>query len=88
MNILNETENKLLQRKEVAIKLEHDSNPDYTTVSAMLAEKFKVEEARLSINKIFNNYGSRSFTIDAFIYNSLEAKQKFEPKKKEKKGAS
>ena len=37
MNILNETENKLLQRKEVAIKLEHDSNPDYTTVSAMLA---------------------------------------------------
>lgn len=82
---MNEFYNSLLKRKEVTATLSSASNPGFAFSTKFIAEHFKVGEDVVSIKKIENNYGSREFRVFAFVYDTVDAKSKTEPKIKEAK---
>lgn len=88
MEIVKETKNDLLKRKEILFKLDSDSNPGFETARKTLADKMKVEDDKIAIKFVKNNFGTHSFIVEAFVYNSKEDKERIEPKVKPKKGAA
>lgn len=76
--------NNLMKRREVVIELESPSNPGYQAAKEAISSKFKVDESCVLIKKVEGSFGSNKFTIDAFIYDSVENRQSAEPKKKGK----
>ena len=87
MKVLKEFKNSLLKRKEIRAEMDGDSNPGAVAVSKMVAEQFKVKEDQVAVRKIGSEFGESRFVIDAFVYDSAEAKTKTEPKIKVKKKA-
>lgn len=85
MEILNETQNNLLKRKEVNLKLNSASNPGFEESKKSVAEKFKAELDNIAVKRVINNFGTNEFFIEAFIYESLQDKERVEPKPKQKK---
>lgn len=85
LNIIQEKENKLFNRKEVQVSLDSEITPNKTEVEKSLSEKFSVPVEAIAVKKISGQFGSKSFTITANVYASEEDKKKIEPKKKEKK---
>ena len=79
--------NSLLKRREVIAILSSIGNPGIVQSSKFISEKFKVGEDVISVKRIENNYGSKEFSVHAFIYDSLDDKAKVEPKLKEVKAA-
>jgi ribosomal protein S24E len=84
MKIKTEFKNDLLNRREVVVLLDSESNPGFENVTKLLAEKFKSDVAHVVVKGIRNNYGSKEFVIESFIYDSAEHKHKTERKKKVK----
>jgi len=87
MDILNETKNELLKRREILVALESESNPGLENSKKSLAEKFKAEFDSIAVKHIKNNFGTNEFLIEAFIYESQADKEKIEPRIKPKKKA-
>lgn len=87
MNITHEHMNKLLNRREVVIKLEQTSPPTHAHVSEMVATHFKTTPEQVAVKSIGSHYGSHHFTVNAFVYDSAESKKNIEPRIKEKKAA-
>jgi ribosomal protein S24E len=87
MEIINETQNTLLKRKEVLASLPSESNPGLENTKKSLSEKFKAELDKIAIKHVKNNFGTNEFLVEAFIYESLEDKDRIEPKVKPKKKA-
>lgn len=85
MNVLNDFRNELLKRKEIEIVLTAEKNPGMKDAAKDIAAKFKVGEEVVVVKAVRSRFGRDSFTIEAMIYDSVEDKNKFEPKKKEKK---
>lgn len=77
--------NGLLKRREIVIEIKHGENPGNEGSRKMIAEQLKADESLIAIKKVEGNFGSDNFVIEAFIYDSAEARDKIEPKKKEKK---
>ncbi|PIN77743.1 hypothetical protein COV15_01530 [Candidatus Woesearchaeota archaeon CG10_big_fil_rev_8_21_14_0_10_34_12] len=86
MEIKNEKENKLLNRKEITLVLSSEANPSAPEVAKQIAEKFKTEENKIAIKLIKGKFGRRTFLVKSFIYKSKEDKEKTEPKSKKKEG--
>ena len=84
MEVLEEKENFLLDRKEIKIIVDAEKNPSYVEALNLVSEKFKAEKDNVVIKGIKGKFGRDTFLISAFIYKSKEDKEKFE-KKKEKK---
>ncbi len=87
MEIKKDFRNELLGRKEMHLVVNSDSNPGFQGAIKSIAEKLKIEEDRIVVNNVINRFGSKSFLIDFFVYDSAENKNKIEPKKKMKKEA-
>jgi ribosomal protein S24E len=85
MKIQSEFGNDLLKRKEIVVNKAYDSNPGFETVTKEIAAKFKVNEDVIAIRKIGSSFGTDSYLMKAFIYDSVKDKERIEPKKKEKK---
>lgn len=85
MKILRDFKNNLLKRKEIEAELESESNPEFTAISKMVAEHFKAKEGVIAVKKIGSRFGDNKFRINAFIYDSAEAKSAIEPEPKLKK---
>lgn len=85
MRILEDNKNSLLKRREIKFVMESVSNPGFENSKNVLAEKVKTEKENIAIKFIKNNYGTRDFVIEAFIYDSKQDREKIEPKVKEKK---
>jgi ribosomal protein S24E len=85
MQVLEDKENFLLNRREVKVIVEADKNPTYEEALNLLIEKFKVAGDTVAIRQVKGKFGRNTFLISAFIYKSKEDKEMFEPKKKEKK---
>jgi len=85
MEVKKEFKNDLLKRKEVLVSNVYSSNPGLSQSLKDVASKFKVSEDVIVLRRVGNEFGNNEFIIDAFIYDSLEDKEKVEPKKKEKK---
>lgn len=88
MEVIEEFNNELLKRKEIIVSSAYESNPGFERVCKDVAGKFKADEALVVVRRIGSSFGSGEFVIDAFVYESVEAKNNVEPKKKEKKGGS
>lgn len=84
MRIMKDFRNNLLKRREVVFSLEADSNPGFANVQKAAVEKLKVPEENIVVKKIKNNFGSREFIIEVFVYDSKAQKDLIEPRKKEK----
>ena len=85
MKLIKDFDNKLLKRKEIVLETSYGSNPGVTKATADVASHFKTNADLVALKKISNGFGSRHFSIEAFLYNNIEDKNKIEPKKKEKK---
>ena len=84
LEILEEKQNPLFNRKEILIELESEITPTNAEIEKMLMEKFKTQGENIKIKKIAGNFGSRAFTIRANIYSSKEEKEKTEIQKLKK----
>lgn len=88
MNITHDTKNSLLHRREIKGLYASASNPGYVAVQKILAESAGVSDNVIVVKRITNAYGSSDFLIEAFVYDSPESLQKFEPKPKAAKGGT
>lgn len=90
MKITTTVHNMLLKRHEVTAVLESPSNPGFTQAQTQLAQALKVAEEVIVVRAVRSHFGSSSFVVEAFAYDSLEDKQRIEPKPKvaTKKGAA
>lgn len=85
MQIIEQKDNQLFNRKEVKVLVESASSPSKLDAEKSIADHFKSEQSNIVINNVKGKFGCKTFLINANIYNSLEDKENFEPKKKVKK---
>lgn len=84
MKILEEVENKLLDRKEIKFSVKHDkaATPKKQDLIKEIAAKYSVAEENVVIDYIFTKKGTNESDIKVKIY---EEKPKIKVKKTEKK---
>ncbi len=85
MNILKQTNNPILKRKEIEATMESSSNPGFQKVTQLLAEELKAPAETIVLRAVRGNFGTNQFLIEAFIYENVQDKERIEPKKKVKK---
>jgi ribosomal protein S24E len=85
MDTIKDFRNDLLKRREVKLVVTADKNPGFADATKAIADKFKSNEDVIVVRTLKSKFGRDSFLIDAFIYDSVQDKNTFEPKKKEKK---
>lgn len=74
-----------MKRREVSFLVHETKNPGFA-ISAKVAEHFKADAGLVVVKNIKSGFGKSEFLVDAFIYDTLEAKA-IEPKPKVKKVA-
>ncbi|MEM4271825.1 MAG: hypothetical protein QXD13_01930 [Candidatus Pacearchaeota archaeon] len=87
-NIIKDFRNNLLKRREVKLVVDAEKNPGFANASKIFADELKAKEELVVIKGIKSKFGRKTFLIDGLIYDSVQDKEKIEPKKKEKKKAA
>ena len=87
MNILKDTKNDLLKRRELKLVINAGKNPGFAESLKTIAEKFKANEENIVVREVKSKFGRDTFLIDAYIYDTVQDKERTEPKKKVKKQA-
>lgn len=88
MEIIKETRNEFLKRKEFEAVKGSDASPSHEDIKGLIAQKFNVEAERIAVKAIKNNFGSRDFLVNFYIYDSNNDFKKLEVRnRKKKKGA-
>jgi len=82
MNLQTNVRNELLKRREVRALLEAQSNPGFAQAQTALAQTMKVQEEVIALKNVRSQFGSKTFIVEACVYDSLEDKQRIEPKVK------
>ncbi len=85
MEIIEDKENFLLNRKEIKIVVEAEKTPSLEEALNIVSENFKAEKDLIVINQVKGKFGRNTFLISAFIYKNKEDKDKLEGVKKKKK---
>ena len=85
MTIVKENKNEFLKRKEFSVSEHFASNPGYAKVKENIASKFKAEPETIVIKSLKSGFGSNNFVIEFYIYDSVEAHNKIEVRKKKAK---
>ena len=88
MNVISDSKNEHLKRREVRIEVEAEKTPSLVEMQTQVAEKLKAASELVVVKSIRSNFGKNQFQIDAFVYSSVGDKTKFEPKIKVKKDAA
>ena len=84
--IVEEKENKMLDRKEFLGKLVYDEEtPSREALKHKIADMKKVKTDVVAIRNIGTIFGTKEADVVFFIYDSKESKEKFEPAKLQKK---
>lgn len=83
--MINDLRNDLLKRREVKLVVESNSTPSFESSTKMISEKFKAAEDSIVVKGIYGKFGHNTFLIESMIYDSVNDKDRVEPKKKEKK---
>ena len=76
--------NDLLKRSEVSFDFVSEGNPGDAKVNEEIVSKFKVDANNVVLKRVKSNFGRKIFSVEAFIYDSVEDKDKVEAKKKVK----
>ncbi len=79
MKVVKKVKNNLLKRDEIMAILIEQGNPGLNKACSLLATELKVAEELISLKAIRSKFGSNEFTIDAFVYDSIEDRQRIEP---------
>lgn len=85
MNITSDFRNELLKRREVKIVLQSDKNPGLEQSRKIVADALKSTNEVVVVKALNSRFGRDTFSIDAFVYDSLKDKEKIEPRLKVKK---
>jgi len=86
MEILEDKDNFLFNRKEVKIVVKAEKNPGFEEAGKIISEQFKADKENFVVKEVQGKFGRKTFLISAFIYKSKEDKEKYEPKKAVDKG--
>jgi small subunit ribosomal protein S24e len=80
--------NRLLQRKQLVIDILHPGKPSLpkAQVTQQLAKMYKAEEACISVFGFKTAFGGGKSTGFGLIYDSVDARKKFEPAHRVKDG--
>jgi len=80
LSITQQKENPLLSRTEVLGKLTFEqSTPSNSEVQKSLASKLKVNEQLIVIKKIGTTFGSRTASLNVFVYKDETSLNRIEP---------
>ncbi len=75
----NKKENMLLHRTELQLEVSYEgATPSNAELKKMLAQKYKVDENAISIQHIYNEFGTRKSELHAFVYTDAVSKDKVE----------
>ncbi len=85
MNIILDSHNKLLHRRDVIVSKQFASNPGFAVAKESVVTHFKAPSDCVVILAIRGGFGSSLFTIEARIYDSTEQLHAVEPRPKVKK---
>lgn len=85
MQIIKELKNELLKRKEILFSVKAESNPGYENSKKKIVEKIKADPEKVVVKSVRNNFGTKEFFIEVFVYDNTEDKDRIEPKPKVKK---
>jgi len=86
MNIIEEKQNVLLNRRELKLNVSDlESPPSMDVARKMVSEKFSMPEEQIHINKIAGKFGTKGFTIIANLYNTNSERDKFHLRNKKEK---
>ena len=87
MKVLKDFDNKLCDRCEYTIEINHINNktPSTTEVRKKVAEMTKSKEELISIKGTYTKYGFGRSVAQVYIYNSNESYKRFETINKKKK---
>jgi len=85
MNTIKDFRNDLLKRRELKLVVNAGKNPGFADAMKNVADKFKAKEENIVVREVKSKFGRDTFLIDAYIYDSAEAKVNTEPKKRIKK---
>ena len=84
---MKDLQNKLLNRREVQVVMESSSNPGFDGAKKIIGDNFKAKDEMIVVKKVKGKFGRDTFLVDAFIYDSVNDKERIEPKVKVKKSA-
>ncbi len=87
MEIIQQSRNDLLKRNEIKGIIKSNGNLGYENAMKTVVEKLKAAEENIVLKNVKSKFGRDTFLVEALIYDSVEDKEKIEPKKKEKKKA-
>ncbi|MFH1500627.1 MAG: hypothetical protein ABIE22_01645 [archaeon] len=82
MEIKDQKDNSLLNRKEVKFLVESVKNPSMEEARDFVCKEFKSDKGLTVIKGIKGKFGRNTFLVSAFIYNSKEDRDKTEPQVK------
>lgn len=88
MKIVKDTQNNLMKRREIEFWYDVESNPGFEGAKKKVLEEFGVSEDVVVVKAVRSEFGKNEFFVDVFVYDSVEDKNKIEPKPKIKKGAT
>ena len=80
MNVMKEFRNNLLKRKELIISIDAESNPGFEKVRQECVNYFSVAADNIVVKSIKGKFGRRNFVAEVFVYDSVENKNKIEPR--------
>ena len=86
MQILDQKEEKLFNRKEVNFKVNFDRvTPNKEDLKKQISEKLKVDPELVVIEKAHQHFGERTVEVSALIYSDKEFMKKVEIRNKKVK---
>lgn len=88
IKILSDEKNILFGRREIKAIVNAEKNPGFENALKLVSEQFKSPVENIALKTLKSKFGRDTFLINAMIYDSLKAKETFEPQKKVKKEAA
>jgi ribosomal protein S24E len=74
METISEKENKLMNRKEAWVRIDHEGKPTppRKDILAEIAREFKAKEDAIIVDKIFSETGMAASKVKVFVYSSAK----------------
>jgi len=85
METKTDTRNDLFKRNEIQIVVEAEKNPSFEEAKKMVVEQTGKPEENLDVYGVKGSFGSNSFIISAYIYDSKEDLEKAVQKTKKQR---
>ncbi len=83
LKVLKKNKNPFLNREELQVEIKAESTPSFEQVKTALEK----DPELTIIKRIDSNFGAKTFHADVLVYDNKEAKDRVEPKSKNKEEA-